>query len=325
MGKNRLALTYDPEVCRDGTGAQLLRVMSILTTARMCNLTPVFTPLTSVTITPLDSFQTIQELDCYISNLNRLIESEFEISSDSSNSIKVKVNTLNFKYLLKFGIKALIERKSYLIYCGNAFGISERNSIVNESMDLSRLLEALNQSKLHFSQSGKLKDKKQVVVHYRRGSNGKDILKFESQPRSLSNEYYIQAIQKIIHKSIYRYENSDEIKITIVTDCPERDFVYRPPHFQLDRWQDEPRIIDGEIQVQGEDFGWLLKTFPNKSIEIIRGGNPLDCLLIMANSENLVISRSAFSFAAAIIGKVQNVISPEKFVHNIPRTWTVMV
>jgi hypothetical protein len=331
--RGALLLTYDPEVCQDGTGAQWMRVISILAVAKRHRCQYVFTPLSDVTVTPMDSFQSMKEVSEYLEELNVILSAETIIHTKLSSNGTIneskpdvyRIQNLTYFSLLRYRIKSIIFNKTILLSCGNAFGVSELSPLIYKNMNfeiwkskIRSYVEKITYSNMKEQFSGRF----DVAVHYRKGSNGSDKLIHESHPRILPKEYFINAIQQISRE--FGQNLDPNLKVCILTDSPEKDFEYTPINSQLDRWKDEPRLHQGKVEIIGEQFDWLIEAFPDCTFQLIRGGNPLVSLDVMINSRSLVISRSAFSFIAGLIGGPEFVVCPKGFVHNPPRSWQVM-
>jgi len=155
-----------------------------------------------------------------------------------------------------------------------------------------------------------------IAIHYRWGVGGKQIQKGESITRELDFEYYFKVVENI--KSLHSNVN---YKLVIVTDAPGKSLVYEPPKEQKIRWVGSPGFSQDKntIEVSGIDMHELFSGL-GMEIEIVSGGNPLDAIAILANSEHLVMSRSSLSFVAALLSKTE-VYFPASFWHRPLKKW----
>ena len=65
----------------------------------------------------------------------------------------------------------------------------------------------------------------------------------------------------------------------------------------------------------------LLESFSTLPLQIIRGGNPLDAIKLMASADFLIIGKSSLSFVGGLLNRKGQVYSPEDFWHRPLKGW----
>ena len=109
-------------------------------------------------------------------------------------------------------------------------------------------------------------------------------------------------------------------KITILTDAPDSISHYTPPESQRALWEGTPGFSDGIMTIQPMDFSELGK-ITGIPINVVRGGNPLDAIRIMAAADFFVMSKSSLSYVGALLNKVGQIYWPKSFWHRPLNSW----
>jgi len=74
------------------------------------------------------------------------------------------------------------------------------------------------------------------------------------------------------------------------------------------------------MTIQPLDFDYLTRKF-NVHVEVIRGGNPLVAIEVMAKSDYLLMGKSSLSYVGALLNKSGKVYSPRDFWHKPLPGW----
>lgn len=136
----------------------------------------------------------------------------------------------------------------------------------------------------------KINTEKPVIVHIRRG----DYLSLSEKWGLLGYEYFKNAILSLVGQN---------------------------PSAKILVFSDEPILA---LQLLDRGFFSNVEYFPSRSLR-----NDFEELLLMGQSDKIVISNSTFSWWAAQLGQTKNVVAPDKWFRGmddpidlIPETWT---
>jgi hypothetical protein len=104
-----------------------------------------------------------------------------------------------------------------------------------------------------------------------------------------------------------------DFEIELWTEIPERNFIVQPDHHGIGNRISEPITIGPQMS-RLED----LDTLPNLVPRI--NGRAIDCMRQLATADVLVLSRSSFSFVAAILNR-PGIVLYHPFWHGAPSSW----
>ncbi|MBM3856360.1 MAG: hypothetical protein FJ390_00170 [Verrucomicrobia bacterium] len=146
-----------------------------------------------------------------------------------------------------------------------------------------------------------------VAIHLRRGDIS---IVDEEEYRFLPNAYYVTLIRKII-KTLRQLGIS--FACELYSELPSTSFVITPAHYGMEiNLKKETRITPEMNNVKEFDQFPNLKKFIN--------GDPIDDLRALATADLLIMSRSDFSYTAAILNK-KGIIVYHPFWHGVPMEW----
>jgi hypothetical protein len=237
----------------------------------------------------------------FVENLNVV----FQLDSDEvSNPIGISVPILNIRKLLFYSINSKFKRNEIVLRIVEPYPIIDYCSSVFQYIpDI--ILEPDDNIKQHSNL---------IVLHYRYGVGGFAKYHNQSASRQLEYAYYMNVLDSIPSQQI------EDSRIIMLTDAPLSETIYEPPVDQIHLWIDTPNF-DGRYmtikQSEVEDF------FANSkySIEVVRGGDPLGALSVMANAQVLVMGKSSLSYVAALLNKDGIIYYPNGFWHTPLRGW----
>jgi hypothetical protein len=139
-----------------------------------------------------------------------------------------------------------------------------------------------------------------IVIHVRRGNITKE------NPRWIDDSIYDNILDNI--NLLVDKFNMDNPEIIILTDEIKSNKMYVPMNQDQSLiWarQGIPLTDDGGYMIYSSNFESIANKYPN--VKIINNLNTIDSFLLMARSEVLIVSRSAFSQCAGLLSK-NNVI-----------------
>jgi len=297
----RLILAYENRDPKDGTGAQLQRVLSIFALARFLSFRYLHAGILDISTHPLDPFQDYQSRMQFVEKLN----GAFHLGSDEiSNPMEYSIPILNIRKLLFYSIKAKFTPSELVLRIVEPYPIVDFCSAVYKHIpDI-----ILN------SDDDEREQENLIVLHYRYGVGGFAKYHNQSDSRQLEYAYYMNALDSI---PIQQIENS---RIIMLTDAPLSETKYEPPLDQIHLWINTPNF-DGRYmtikQSEVEEF------FANSrfAVEVVRGGDPLEALSTMANARVLIMGKSSLSYVGALLNRNGTIFFPIGFWHTPLRGW----
>ena len=306
MKKRSITLTYNADENDDGTGAQIQRILGIYSVSRKYGFNYLHTPVKNLLIFPLDSSQDPHEIEKYLKRMNDY----FKLPTDDSlqfDKITSK-STISVGYLRRLKLQMHFGKPKRILV-----RVSNPNLIVDTYPDILRFAvsDLIQPSVMN------LMAKVSIILHIR-GTVQKDlIIKGEVEPRSLPVSYYKDKLRDILAL----IDADLEYEIKVFTDTPKRSLSFEPRPQDIETWNKSGHsIVDGKIQVDGLDLEKDFQDFGSE-IEFIYGGDPLDAIIQMSRADYFVMSRSSFSYIAAILNPNGIIYCPPKFWNSPPANW----
>ena len=306
MKKRSITLTYNADENEDGTGAQIQRILGIYSVSRKYGFNYLHTPVKNLLIFPLDSSQDPHEVEKYLKRMNDY----FKLPTDDSLQFDkiTSRSTISVGYLRRLKLQMHFGKpKKILVRVSNA------GLIVDTNPDILRFAvsDLIQPSVMN------LAAKVSIILHIR-GTVQKDlIIKGEVEPRSLPVSYYKDKLRDIL--ALIDADLDYEIKV--FTDTPKKSLSFEPRPQDIETWNKSGHsIVDGKIQVDGLDLEKDFQDFGSE-IEFIYGGDPLNAIIQMSRADYFVMSRSSFSYIAAILNPNGIVYCPPKFWNSPLSNW----
>jgi hypothetical protein len=298
MNKRSITLTYNANDNDDGTGAQIQRILGIYAICRKYGFHYLHTPIKNLVTHPLDSFQSPEELERYLMRVNEY----FNLPSDGPTEFDkvITQGKISHNFLRRLQVvMCLTKAKKILVATSNP------SLIVDANPDILKLPV----SDLPYLSGINSKTKISIVLHIRRDVQGDFVITGESEPRSLPIEYYRKKLRTILSS----LDLKSEYDIAVFTDIPKSSFRFKPQSQDLELWRRAGhKFVDGKIQVDALDLEKEFEEFrPN--IEFIYGGDPLEAIIQMSNSDYFVMSRSSLSYLVGILNQKGKIFYPPKF------------
>jgi hypothetical protein len=303
-----LYISYDSGAAVDGTGAQLQRLISVAALSNFFGLNYLPSKIENFSVHALDPFQSDKDYLDQLVRLNQFLTfpNIFSIGPESAIE-KVYISKLTirkflfeiFKQILKPSPRTLVVLEVYPVseFCPGVF--------TDFGVRISEGLQPVGNVDGHH-----------LVVHYRQGVGGNVIYPGQKIPRQIEFNKIVDVISDLI-----RSKTANPIsQITILTDAPNTISFYTPPENQRVLWEGTPGYSDGIMTIQPMDFSEL-HALTNLPLLVIRGGNPLDAIKVMAVSDVLIMSKSSLSYVGALLNTKGIVYCPRSFWHNPLGSW----
>ena len=300
-----IVLTYDASLKIDGTGAQVQRQFGIYSIAQILGCHFLWSPISDVTIHPLDPFQSDDKYKEYLRELNHTFQISSKLSEAESFKSEVSIGALGIPSIFGIVLLTFLFRGKVLVKVVEPYRIME---FFQDSYDLV-LPQLINWSK-------KLTDNRNAViaVHFRQGVGGKVVYPGQKISRELDLDHFISLIKKI------KAESKQEItQIIVLTDAPTEALEFSPPIQQRNLWENTPNYNEGRLSVSKFDFHNLSEL--GIQIKIHSGGNPIEAINIMANANFLLMGRSSLSYIAGILNAEGQVYAAPNFWHKPLSRW----
>jgi hypothetical protein len=293
---DKLILTYDNSFTTDGAGSQLQRIYGTYAISRLLGASYLHTPLRRV---DNQGFLALQR-NVSDANYHRQFNDLFQIESDVSptgdfHSMKLHDISLEIvdQIVARFDEGGTDGRPS-LVQLGTPYGIAERFPDCYEvCKDISPFATPRREGRTM-----------RAAIHVRRG----ELLVVESH-RMLANAYYISVAQNLARKLD---ERGVDYQLELHTETTAAEFVVQSGYPGL------PEQAAGSI-IRPDMCGLdEFDALPN----LVRciNDSAIDCLRKLATADILVMSRSSFSYVAAILNKT-GIVLCYPFWHGALSSW----
>jgi len=299
--KPTFQMSYDNRDPKDGTGAQVQRLIGIYCLSTYLNVPYVHTGIKDVSTHALDPFQDEHSRKLFVARVNRI----FDFQSSSTMQIDpIYLDKLTLRKLLKITLENKITRKQSILSIVEPFGIIDYFPRIYDR------IPAINfeLGKSITSKFGK------IVIHYRHGVGGFAHYHNQSVSRQLHDSYYLDSLE------LLKQDVDFTRKIILFTDAPLKTINFTPPPEQIKNWVGSPNFDGEKIRIEKSEVADI---FLNSGLEIefVHGGDPLEALAIMANAKILIIGRSSLSYVGGLLNKNGKIIYPRSFWHSPLRGW----
>jgi len=302
---HRITLTNDAASKKDGTGAQIQRVLAIASLAERLGVPFQQSRIIDVAVHPLDPFQDSKSYREFLNKLNYTFEIELDYQAKEFHKV-IEIRNLNFLQLLRVSVNSYIKRQNLLIRVENPYKVSDLNpddyvSIIAKLSNLHKLLE-LKQ------------DKTCVAIHYRQGVGNFAIYPGQSISREIGIDYFKERISRY-----FPYGKLDDVVVHVYTDSPQEAINYTPPPEQAYLWEGTPGYANGVMKIQPLNFS--PSSLGVKKVVVHSGGDPVDAILDMAAAALLITGRSSLSYIAGLLNSDGVVVSAPNFWHPPLNHW----
>ncbi len=296
----RLVLTYDSSNPKDGTGAQLQRILSIYCLATYLRLDYLHTDVSDVSTHPLDPFQNDELRRAYVERVNSIFKIE---TTTLEFSKEIYLKQLKLFLLLKYAFASFAGRQKILLRINEPYGV----------------VDFLPQCLTHVPPFPlrNIARSSEIVIHHRRGVGNFAIYHGQKLSRESSQLYFNKCLDEIWAL------NQQRMKVSVLTDGSPIDLIYPVPVSQRSNWVGTPGFDGENIVVKGEDLSLQFKD-ERFDFEFVYGGDPLEAIASMSLSRYLIISRSSLSYLGGILNKNGVVFTQSSFWHSPLPNWKII-
>lgn len=304
-----ISVSLNSSLSVDGTGAQLQRQAAIIAFAEYFGFGYVQSDIKQVSVHPLDPFQSPAEYREYLVRLNRFlkIRSKIDLSPNSQN---ITLLSLTFSRLIRECISQIIHPtpRHFLIF--EPYSVTEFCPGIMDNLNLQS------------NESGTTSVTEKVftiVIHYRQGVGGFALYPGQNIPREIPIEAFVKRVSSVVRK----LPDDLDWQIFVLTDAPESETTFIPPLDQVSLWEGTPGFSNGVMTISPTSFNSLEK-YSKLPLRVIRGGNPLDAILVMASADVLFTGKSSLSFLGGLLNEKGQVFYPRDFWHRPPQSWEAL-
>lgn len=303
-----ICVTFDSSQAVDGTGAQLQRLISVYALANFFGFHYLPSEIKQVSVHAFDPFQTNELYEKYLVELNNFVQFN-KISDQDQGSINfTRTQTFFWKFMFLL-IRNRFQNKPFFLALLEPYSITDFSPQILDS--IRGQVSLATRDVPHFAHPS-------VAIHYRQGVGGFALYPGQNVPRETPLIQFEQVLSSIVSEV---KPNSIE-SIIVLTDAPSDVTLYRPPAHQQTLWEGTPGYSNGVMTIQPIDFGKLSEKF-DLPIHVIRGGNPLDAIYLMAQSDFLLMSKSSLSYLGGMFNAIGTVYFPKNFWHRPLSSWRV--
>ncbi len=293
----KLVLTYDNMRFTDGVGAQLHRIYGIYSISRLLGVPYLHSPLGRVDYQGLYALEGNRADPGFHHEFNDL----FQIKSDIAP-------TDDFHKIKPIHISMDILRQIVALFDAHKTGgrpslvqLALPHGIADLFPDCYEVCKQISPFASSVREGGAVR----VAIHVRRG----ELLVLDSE-RMLPNVYYIEVAQNVARvldalKMDYQME--------LHTEVPNKEFIVQPNHHGISHRIRTPVTVSPQM-CRLDDFSVLPK------LVFCINETPVECLRKLATADILVMSRSSFSYVAAILNR-NGIMLHHPFWHPALSSW----
>jgi hypothetical protein len=302
---SRLVITNSTSTKKDGTGAQIQRLLATAALAERLKIPFLQSRILDVAIHPLDGFQDHDSYNKFIEKLNYLFmitSTNRELDIDGIRRVK----NLELNQLIKIAVRSHRTKQFIRIEVENPYPLSDLN--VNQYPSVIRKLENLSQVLLQKPTHP------YIAIHYRQGVGNFAVYPGQTIPREITLDYFKSRINNLVSEA-----DRARLELHVFTDAPTSVIKFQPPSDQMHLWEGSPGYVDGIMTVQPQAFS--PDDFGVSKVVVHSGGDPIDAMIQMARASVLIVGRSSLSYIAGILNKDGTVVGPPEFWHPSLETW----
>jgi hypothetical protein len=292
--RDKLVLTYNNRNATDGVGAQLHRIYGTYAISRFLGASYLHSPLARVDYQGLSSLEKRAHDPGFHEEFNRLLSME-------SDPLPHRLHEIDVEHITVDDVDRLVARFdagetdgiSWLARLNTPHGIADR---FPECYSVCREI-----SPFATEPTGVVR----VAIHVRRG----ELFALDSH-RMLPNEFYVQVGRTLAGQL---HERGLDYRIELHTEVASKSFVLRPDDSGISHRIDAPMLMKPEMN-ELEEFDALP--------DLVHCINEpaIECLRQLATADILVMSRSSFSYVAAILN-TRGLVLGHPFWHALLPSW----
>jgi hypothetical protein len=281
-------------------------LISVYALASYFGLSYVHSDIKQVSVHPLDPFQSEDLYSEYLGRLNRFVNINALVDHDLTPTefAQYNIEFWSFMWLL---VQNHRHKKVQRLAVFEPYSVTEFEPKIMKSV----------KNSISFHDNVSLKEGQPYIsIHYRQGVGG-----FAVYPgQKIARETPLAKFENVIFPILSHVEPKSFRKLVVLTDAPTEVTYFHPPVNQQHLWDGTPGYSEGVMTVQPTNFDELTEKF-GIPVEVIRGGDPLEAIAVMANAEFLLMSKSSLSYLGGFLNKFGTVYYPKDFWHRPLPEW----
>ena len=302
---SRLVLSNDTSSKKDGTGAQIQRLLATASLADRLKVPFAQSRILDVAIHPLDGLNDAELYANFLDKLNYLFEIQVEQKDYEIDEI-VRVKNLELNQLIRIAVKSYKGKRVTKVEIENPYPLSDLK--VDNYLSVIRKLINLWGALIEEPSAP------YIAIHYRQGVGNFVIYPGQAIPREIDLDYFKSRLNELVHEV-----DRTRLELHVFTDAPTTVINFKPPVDQLYLWEGTPGYKDGVMTVQPHVF--CPEDFGVNKVVVHSGGDPIEAIIHMARANVLITGRSSLSYLAGLINVSGTVIGAPKFWHPPLKRW----
>lgn len=301
--RSRIVITFDAQRAEDGTGAQVQRLVAVKALSLILRCNYLHTPIEKVAIHPLDPFQDVSGMRKFVDKVNNLFV--FQEDKDQEPRDVIAISDLRLSHLWTFYHSSKL-RYPILFKVLNPYLLVDL---------LPRFYKEALSTRVEAASPRPQAEKKSIAMHYRQGVGGFAIYPGMKVSRQIPIEVYTDRLRQIVKGNESRYS------ITVFTDAPKKTTLFKPPKDQIHLWVGTPGFNEDTMKVEELDvLSSVSQVLDDAKLHV--GGDPLEAIIEISNSDIIFMSRSSLSYVAAMLAQEETtVFYPKDFWHPKLPSW----
>jgi hypothetical protein len=302
---SRLVLSNDTSSKKDGTGAQIQRLLAIASLAERLNVPFVQSRIHEVAVHPLDGFNSSDSYKKFLDKLNYLFEIHDEQEEYKIDEI-VRIKNFELSQLIRIAVKAYKSKRVTRIEIENPYPLSDLR--VDQYQSVRRKLKNLWGILIEEPKDS------YIAIHYRQGVGNFAVYPGQAIPREIDLNYFKSRLNELVNEV-----DRSRLELHVFTDAPTTVLNFKPPVDQWYLWEGTPGFKDGIMTVQPQVF--CPEDFGVNKVVVHSGGDPIEAIIQMARANLLITGRSSLSYLAGLMNVNGTVVGAPEFWHPSLQGW----
>ena len=302
---SRLVLSNDTSSKKDGTGAQIQRLLATASLAKRLNVPFAQSRILDVAVHPLDGLNDAKLYAKFLDKLNNLFEIQDEQEEHEIDEV-VRVKNLELNQLIRIAVKSHKSQRVTRVEIENPYPLSDLkvDEYLSVISKLRNLWEKLVEEPSH----------SYIAIHYRQGVGNFAVYPGQAIPREIDLEYFKSRLNELVDDL-----DRTRLELHVFTDAPTTVINFKPPVDQLYLWEGTPGFKDGVMTVQPQVFH--PEDFGVNKVVVHSGGDPIEAIIQMARASVLITGRSSLSYLAGLMNVSGTVVGAPGFWHPPLKRW----
>ncbi len=307
-------LGYDSNAVRDGSGAQVQRVLAIYCMAQYLGINYAHSRICDVDFNPGDGIKTISHMKKYIEKLNYFLK-----DLTINEPVKPVVTKLDLNFFFRWffiaklffivkGLQSKLLQEDYLYLVSDPYIFMERHpEAYTRLTGIKELINPVSKKK-----------RISIQMHLVRAKTSS----LSMPERFTEDDWYLEILDKVLFEISTR---GLDFEILLHTDVSDKK-IWRVPkgaNTETLKFWDSAGILDKNRNLNLQDRSVLEKFYKYPNLSVISNIDPVEAWKIMGRADLLLMGKSSFSFVGALLNSSGIIFTPP-FWHAGPKSWHVV-